>query len=391
MKNLILTLTRETIPYVKQLRAITKSITGCILMQQLDYWFAKYPDGFYKFLAPPEQTHPNYKQGDSWQEEIGISADEFRTAFDLIGIRYLSKSSFNEAEDKFQGHYYCSYYDRVSRLTYYFRNHELTDNALTALITGQSLETGKSISRNGQPQSLETGKSISRNGQPQSLETGKSISRNGQPQSLNLYTEITSKTTAENIYTACAEPIYSSSDEILVDLIQPIQEVLISVGMAEEKETPIPPPPLAPLSPENVGLAIAVQPKVTNLDAKRNNYQVFLDVWLQEKPDDWVDHKTLSKTAISKLETFVKTHGSESMTIFQKSLWYAKSDDYHKKVLKGWTLEQYLSNEKPYQYYEKYEQAPKKDSTQGEIIMSATEVRKAKIYAQLQQAMGVAS
>ena len=188
-----------------------------------------------------------------------------------------------------------------------------------------------------------------------------------------------------------SENIYASCDENFPDSDLPANQVLIDC-MAEEKETPIPPTPFSP-SPENVGLAIAASKKTksTSLDTKRNKYQVFLDVWLQEKPDDWVDHKTLSKTAISKLETFAKTHGNESMAIFQKSLWYAKNDSYHKKVLKGWTLEQYLSNEKPYQYYEKYEQAPKKDSANGESIMSSDEIKKARIYAQLQQAMGVAS
>ena len=186
-----------------------------------------------------------------------------------------------------------------------------------------------------------------------------------------------------------SENIYASCDENSPDSDLPVNQVLIDC-MADHKETPIPPTPFSP-SPENVGLAIAAKPKVTSLDTKRNKYQVFLDVWLQEKPDDWVDHKTLSKTAISKLETFVKTHGNESMMIFQKSLWYAKNDSYHKKVLKGWTLEQYLSNEKPYQYYEKYEQAPKKESAHGDSLMSTSEIKQARIFAQIQQAMGVAS
>ena len=221
----------------------------------------------------------------------------------------------------------------------------------------------------------------------------KSISRNGQRQSLSLYTEITSENkteiTAENTYTACAGDLHLQSLANFSESDLPTKQVLIDC-LVNQKETPIPPTPFSPPS-ENVGLAIVAKPKASSLDAKRNKYQVFLDVWLQEKPDDWVDHKTLSKTAISKLETFVKAHGNESMMIFQKSLWYAKNDSYHKKVLKGWTLEQYLSNEKPYQYYEKYEQAPKKESANGDSLMSNDEIKKARIFAQLQQAMGVAS
>lgn len=132
MKNRILYLTRNTIPYVRELQPLTGSVAGCILMQQLDYWFEHYQDGFWKFLQPCD--HPSYKEGKSWCEDLGMSDDEFRTAFDKIGIRYKSKAAFDAAEDKFQGKYYCSYHDRRRNLTYYFRNHDLLDAVLDALI-----------------------------------------------------------------------------------------------------------------------------------------------------------------------------------------------------------------------------------------------------------------
>ena len=133
MKNRILHLTRNTIPYVKELHAIAGGVLGCLVMQQLDYWFEGHPEGYYKFLMPSD--HPAYKIGDSWTEELGMSKDEFRTAFDKIGIRYKSKSEFDQAVDKFQGQFYCSYVDRRSNLTYYFRNHELVDAALDELLS----------------------------------------------------------------------------------------------------------------------------------------------------------------------------------------------------------------------------------------------------------------
>ena len=132
MRNRILFLTRNTIPYVKELQPLTGSVSGCILMQQLDYWFERHPTGFWKFLEP--STHQKYRAGDSWVEELGMSHDEFRTAFDRIGIRYKSKSLFDQAADKFQGKFYCSYLDRRDNLTFYFRNHKLVDEALDALI-----------------------------------------------------------------------------------------------------------------------------------------------------------------------------------------------------------------------------------------------------------------
>ena len=141
MKNRILHLTRNTIPYVKELHAIAGGVLGCLVMQQLDYWFEGHPEGFYKFLMPSD--HPAYKIGDSWTEELGMSVDEFRTAFDKIGIRYKSKSEFDKAEDKFQGKFYCSYVDRRSNLTYYFRNHDLVDAALDELLSKTDSKTSK--------------------------------------------------------------------------------------------------------------------------------------------------------------------------------------------------------------------------------------------------------
>ena len=141
MKNRILHLTRNTIPYVKELHPIAGGVLGCLVMQQLDYWFEGHPEGFYKFLMPSD--HPAYKIGDSWTEELGMSKDEFRTAFDKIGIRYKSKSEFDQAADKFQGKFYCSYVDRRSNLTYYFRNHDLVDAALDELLSKPAQKQAK--------------------------------------------------------------------------------------------------------------------------------------------------------------------------------------------------------------------------------------------------------
>lgn len=133
MRNRILSITRNTIPYVKEIMPLAGSVTGCILMQQLDYWFERYPDGFYKFQdAAP--GHPQYEDGKSWTEELGFTLTEFRGAFDRIGVRHKSKSDWTSAADKFQGKFYCCYTDRRAGLTFYFRNHEQLDRALDALM-----------------------------------------------------------------------------------------------------------------------------------------------------------------------------------------------------------------------------------------------------------------
>lgn len=147
-KNKILLLAKDnTIPYIKDLRRLpmVKSVVACILMQQLDYWFHIQGNetDFYKFLEPsPNQSA--YRVGDSWTEELGIGVDQYRTAFDQIGTRYKDKKSYNAATDKFQGKYYCSYFNKVTRQTHYFRNNELLDSHLDFLFL-----------RNGQFQSPE--------------------------------------------------------------------------------------------------------------------------------------------------------------------------------------------------------------------------------------------
>jgi uncharacterized protein YodC (DUF2158 family) len=148
-KNKILKLVDYTIPYVKELRQLplVKSVTACILMQQLDYWInIQAGKKFYKFLEPCDNQRA-YKPGDSWTEELGMSADEFKTAFGQIGVSYKSKAQYDAAPDKFQGKYYCSYFNRVNRETLYFRNDELVDRDLNNLFLG-----------NGESQSVEAGK-----------------------------------------------------------------------------------------------------------------------------------------------------------------------------------------------------------------------------------------
>ncbi|MDL2284752.1 hypothetical protein LJC19_06395 [Oxalobacter sp. OttesenSCG-928-P03] len=133
VRNRLLGVTRNTIPYVMELREIAGSVSATVLMQQLDYWFIRYPDGFYKFLEPRPKASL-YRSGQSWCEELGLSKNEFRSAFDRIGHRWLSKSQFDEAKDKFQGKFYASYVDRRTNLTWYLRNHELVDQTLDHLL-----------------------------------------------------------------------------------------------------------------------------------------------------------------------------------------------------------------------------------------------------------------
>jgi hypothetical protein len=142
MKNGFLAVVRDSIPYIKELRPYAKSVAGCIVMQQLDYWFDKQGNSFYKFMEPCK--HQLYKEGDSWCEELGVSAEEFVTAFEKIGIRYRTKTAFEGAEKVFlrantageeEEVLYCCYSDKRTGLTHYFRNDQLVDGILDAMLS----------------------------------------------------------------------------------------------------------------------------------------------------------------------------------------------------------------------------------------------------------------
>jgi len=99
------------------------SQNAVILFDRLEYWFAKKKDQFYKFIEPCQ--HPCFRQGDSWQEELGFSKKVFRTAFDKIGIRYPSKTAFENEVEPFKGRFFAYFQDRQSKKTIFVRNHDL--------------------------------------------------------------------------------------------------------------------------------------------------------------------------------------------------------------------------------------------------------------------------
>ncbi|MCW8886894.1 MAG: hypothetical protein OQK12_16840 [Motiliproteus sp.] len=157
--NNSLAISAKTIPYNPALRERAGSISAAILWQQLEYWFSIADGSFYKFLQPCD--HDAYKVGDSWQEDIGFSPDEFRTAFDKLGVRYRSKKAFKEAEEQFKRGdtecLYCSYHDKRSGLTYYIRNNDFADGVIGDLVCKQE----KPDTVNQEPQSTVTKQSQS--------------------------------------------------------------------------------------------------------------------------------------------------------------------------------------------------------------------------------------
>lgn len=204
------------------------SMEGCILMQQLDYWFASKPDGFYKFLEPvqprgtdeqgnPKPGHPLYRVGDSWCEELNCTAHEFRRMFDAIGVRWNSKGEFVNAADPFCGRGYCSYVDRKQNLTYYFRNHAFVDAFLDRFVTDGAQNLSTSGKRSTDLRGLN----------PQTSKNPASIEQ-------RLPTEITATTTAggagDGLNSKTQNPVWQEGE-----LQGGIEEFLISAVWVQHK------------------------------------------------------------------------------------------------------------------------------------------------------------
>lgn len=186
MANKLLVITRNSIPYVKEIREKCGSVTACILMQQLEYWFDKNPNGFFKFLSPCDNK--KYIKGDSWCEELGFSEDEFRTAFGKIGISHKSKNMFEKDEDSFKNMFYCSYFDKIKGLTFYFRNDELVDKYLNSIVV---LNSQKPLTEIKVAKTRKPTKAIYVNGQSPFTETDN-------PRLHTYSTENTTENTTEN-------------------------------------------------------------------------------------------------------------------------------------------------------------------------------------------------
>lgn len=133
---------QQFVPYLKELRKLrlVKSVTACILLAQLEYWYSRSSKPhLWKYLKPPTRSRyaqTAYLEGHSWTEELGFSAAEFRTAFDQIGKRYNSRKDYAEAKkngDPFEGKYYLSYFQKPTSHTFYLRNQKVLVRELCSL------------------------------------------------------------------------------------------------------------------------------------------------------------------------------------------------------------------------------------------------------------------
>lgn len=130
-QNNLVAMHQKYISYFPCYNGITGGIVSSILFGRLEYWFSRTNgEPFFKYLSP----NVNSKEGDTWVEEVGITEDEFRTAFSKIAKVWKSKTEYENAEDKFCGFMYCSYIDKILHKTYYVRNNQKVEENLKKLL-----------------------------------------------------------------------------------------------------------------------------------------------------------------------------------------------------------------------------------------------------------------
>ena len=135
----------KTIYYYPELREEVGSINAVIIMGYLESCFSERGQVFYKFMEPC--NHRDYIKGQSFVEELGMTAAEFRTAFKYIGVVYKSKKAFELSKDKFQGKMYLSYYDRMSKLTYYMRNDDKMNGVRKEMDEAEEVCSAEQVAR----------------------------------------------------------------------------------------------------------------------------------------------------------------------------------------------------------------------------------------------------
>lgn len=112
---------KRIISYRPKLNTETGSVSATILLGQIMYWAEHCGNPFWKFMQPCE--HHQYKQGDSWMEELGFTRTEMETAFKRIGRRVNKKTK----PDK---NAFVWYWTDMNRLTWYMVNWDRVNRAV---------------------------------------------------------------------------------------------------------------------------------------------------------------------------------------------------------------------------------------------------------------------
>jgi hypothetical protein len=186
-----------------------------------------------------------------------------------------------------------------------------------------------------------------------------------------------------------SEDIYTPPVENFSEPCQPTKEILIA-DMVEEKETPIPPTPLASLPSENSELAIAKTEKPKSQKKIKVDPNLFLEVWLQDSPRHWIQHRTIDSRTIRQLINFANEFDN-SLEIFQKGLWFAQTDTHWcMKPEKRLGMSNVLSENLIFKFYQRYEDQQARSQqllTNTDRPMTASDINKAEKYLRYKEAL----
>lgn len=99
---------------------------------------------------------------------------------------------------------------------------------------------------------------------------------------------------------------------------------------------------------ETISPAAAKKSKPSDAD-----FEIFREVWNQERPSHWAECQALNKSRINALRRFTFENGDRSLAIFQKALAYAKQDKWCLSSDTKLSIDNFLTNNKPVQWAEK--------------------------------------
>jgi hypothetical protein len=140
---------RRKIVYRPEWKEVTGSVNATILLQQVMFWWEKQKcKPFYKFFQPPKKPHQNYKNGDSWVEELGFTISELRGALDKVGKR-LTKDDCKNLEKALSGVFF-GYFTDQHHLTWFYFNENYFNQQMSLIYTkspNQDSLSGKSPSQ----------------------------------------------------------------------------------------------------------------------------------------------------------------------------------------------------------------------------------------------------
>ena len=96
-------------------------------------------------------------------------------------------------------------------------------------------------------------------------------------------------------------------------------------------------------------------------------FMPFITVWNEFSPKHWDKYEKLNAAIVKSLKSFTKKYKSESLEIFQQGLQFLSADNFYGSPRVNWTLRQYLTNNKPFDYACDYREkrlsrSPKKSS-----------------------------